>query len=176
MEDSCCIGLSLKQKCTDREGKIIKINIDDHSLAEMELLKVRSSIHEFDLVKGVCKKNKNQLLRDYSVNFKKCQDPFKKHKASVKTNLHEVIWDEFKHSLHNYSVLPGQKLCRRCFKECNESKFELDIIMHEITYETEMSFEEGCDFTNESLRLLDCSPLKKHVRTDRAFNHGKRKM
>ena len=57
MEDSCCIGLSLKQKCTDREGKIIKINVDDHSLAEMELLKVRSSIHEFDLVKGVCKKN-----------------------------------------------------------------------------------------------------------------------
>ena len=42
--------------------------------------------------------------------------------------------------------------------------------------ETEMSFEEACDVTNESLRLLDCSPLKKHVRTDRAFNHGKRKI
>ena len=48
--------------------------------------------------------------------------------------------------------------------------------MHKITYETEMSFEEDCDVTNESLRLLDCSPLKKHVRTDRAFNHGKRKV
>ena len=48
--------------------------------------------------------------------------------------------------------------------------------MHEITYETVMSFEEDCDVTNESLRLLDCSPLKKHVRTDRAFNHGKRKI
>ena len=48
--------------------------------------------------------------------------------------------------------------------------------MHEITYETETSFEEDCDITNESLRLLDCSPLKKHVRTDRAFNHGKRKI
>ena len=35
--------------------------------------------------------------------------------------------------------------------------------------------EEDCGVTNESLRLLDCSPLKKHVRTDRAFNHGKRK-
>ena len=42
--------------------------------------------------------------------------------------------------------------------------------------ETKMSFEEDCDVTNESLRLLDCSPLKKHVRTDRAFNHGKRKI
>ena len=176
MEDSCCIELCLKQRCTDREGKIIKINIDDLSLAEMELLKVRSSIHEFDLVKEVCKKHKNQLLRDYSVNFKKCEDPFKKHKTSVKTNLHEVTLDEFKHSLHNYCVLPGQKLCRRCFKECNESKGEPDIIMHKITYETEMSFEEACDVTNESLRLLDCSPLKKHVRTDRAFNHGKRKI
>ena len=38
--------------------------------------------------------------------------------------------------------------------------------MHKITYETEMSFEEACDITNESLRLPDCSPLKKHVRTD----------
>ena len=35
--------------------------------------------------------------------------------------------------------------------------------------------EEDCGVTNESLRLLDCSPLKKHVRTDRTFNHGKRK-
>ena len=174
MEDSCCIGLILKQRCTDREGEIVKIDIDDLSLLGVELLKVRSSIHEFDLVKEVCKKDKNQLLRDYSVNFRKCEDPFKKHKKSVKTNLHEVTLDEFKHSLHNCCVLPGQKLCRRCFKERNESKFEPDIIMHEITYETEMSFKKACDVTNESFRLLDCSPLKKHVRTDRAFNHGKK--
>ena len=38
----------LEAKCTDREGKIIKINIDDLSVAEMELLKVKSSIHESD--------------------------------------------------------------------------------------------------------------------------------
>ena len=48
MEDSCCIELKLEQRCTDREGKIIKINIDDLSLVEVELLKVRLSIHEFD--------------------------------------------------------------------------------------------------------------------------------
>ena len=48
--------------------------------------------------------------------------------------------------------------------------------MHKITYETEMSFEEACDVTNESLRLLDWSLLKKHVRTDRAFNHRKKKI
>ena len=70
IEDSCCIGLNLKQICNDGEGKIIKTDIDDLSLAEVELLKVRSSIHNFDLVKEVCKKHKNQLLRDYSVNFK----------------------------------------------------------------------------------------------------------
>ena len=64
MEDSFCIGLSLKQRCTDREGKIIKIDTDGLSLAEMELLKVRLSFHEFDLVKEVCKKHKNQLSRD----------------------------------------------------------------------------------------------------------------
>ena len=48
--------------------------------------------------------------------------------------------------------------------------------MHKITYETEMSFEEDCDFTNESLRLLDCSPLKKHVRTDRASTMEKERL
>ena len=65
---------------------------------------------ELDLVKEVCKNHKNQLLRDYSANFKKCEDPFKKYKTSVKTNLHEVTL-EFKHSRHKYCVLPGQKLC-----------------------------------------------------------------
>ena len=176
MEDSCCIVLNLNQRFTDREGKIIKIDIDGLSLVEVELLKVRSSIHEFDLVKEVCKKHKNQLLRDYSVNFKKCEDPFKKYKTSVKINLYGVTLDEFTNIPFTIIVFPGQKLCQRCFKECGESKGEPDIIMHEITYETEMSFEEACDVTNESLRLLDCSPLKKHVRTDRAFNHGKRKI
>ena len=39
MEDSCCIRLNLKQKGTDREGKIIKIDIDDLSFVEVELLK-----------------------------------------------------------------------------------------------------------------------------------------
>ena len=48
--------------------------------------------------------------------------------------------------------------------------------MHKITYETGMSFEEACGVINEPLKLLDCSPLKKHVRTDRAFHHGKRKI
>ena len=68
MEDSCCIGLNLKQRCTNREGKMIKTDIDDFSLVEVELLKRRSSIHKFDLVK-VRKKHKNQMLGDYSVNF-----------------------------------------------------------------------------------------------------------
>ena len=68
MEDSCCIGLNLKQRCTNRERKIIKTDIDDFSLVEVELLKRRSSIHKFDLVK-VRKKHKNQMLGDYSVNF-----------------------------------------------------------------------------------------------------------
>ena len=66
MEDSCSIELNLKQRYTDREGKIIKIKIDDLSFAEVELLKIVSSIHEFDLVKDICEKHKNKLLRDFS--------------------------------------------------------------------------------------------------------------
>ena len=74
----------LEAKCTDREGKIIKINIDDLSVAEMELLKVRSPIHEFDSVKEVCKKHKNELLRDYSVNLKNVKIHLRNTKDHVK--------------------------------------------------------------------------------------------
>ena len=70
-------------------------------------------------------------------------------------------------------VLPGQKLCWSCFKECNESKGELDIIRHKITNETKMYFE-ACIVTNESLRQI--VPLWKNVRTDRGLKHGKRKI
>ena len=84
MDDSCCIGLNLKQRCADGKGKIIKIDIDNLSHVEVELLKVRLSIHEFDLVKEVCKKHKNQLLRDYSVNFKKCEDYLRNSKHQLK--------------------------------------------------------------------------------------------
>ena len=38
IEYSCCIRLNLKQKCADREGKIIKIDFDDLSFVEVELL------------------------------------------------------------------------------------------------------------------------------------------
>ena len=155
MEDSCCIGLNLKQRCSNREGKIIKIDIDDFSLVEVELLKRRSSIHKFDLVK-VCKKHKNQMLGDYSVNFLKCEDPFKKLKTSIKTNLYEVTLGEFKHFLHEYCVLPGQKLCRRYFKECSESKGEPDIIMHKMMMMKHMKLKyllkkPVTSITNESL-------------------------
>ena len=70
-------------------------------------------------------------------------------------------------------VLPGQKLCWSCFKECSESKGELDIIRHKITNETKMYFE-ACIVTNESLRQI--VPLWKNVRTDRGLKHGKRKI
>ena len=51
---------------------------------------------------------------------------------------------------------------KNCVKGILKSavKGEPDIIMHKITYENEMSLEEACDVTNESLRLVDCSPLK----------------
>ena len=70
MEDSCCIGLNLKQRYTDRDGKMIKIDIDDISLVEEELLKVRSSIHEFDLVNN-CSPLKKNARTDRTFNHGK---------------------------------------------------------------------------------------------------------
>ena len=52
------------------------------------------------------------LMKNKNLIKKIADTSFKKRKRSVKTNIHEVTLDEFKHSLHKHCVLPDQKLSR----------------------------------------------------------------
>ena len=81
--------------------------------------------------------------------------------------------------IQNFEILPGQKLCRRCFNKL----FNVTQKLHEntpadqetIQVEDEPSIESARHIVNQSLELLDCSPIKV-IRTDRTVSLGKHKM
>ena len=155
------------------------IDIDDLSLVDNELLKIHSKIENFNDIKNICIHHKNNFIRDYSNNHKKCSDPFKIHKSTVKTNLHIVTLGEYKKTYNSLDILPGQKICRNCnhklftSKENDEGKYDVNNSTMDIDHD--MSVETATELVNESLEMFECSPLK-WTRSDRALNVGKRKL
>ena len=115
---SCSIGKILQASCHNgRERKFSKTDVDDIAIQGLELLRIRAKIENLDDV-DVCNHYLNQFLHEYSKQRKKCADPFASHQVTVKTTLHEVTLDEYKELLiQNFDILPGQKLCRRCFNK-----------------------------------------------------------
>jgi len=89
-KNKCCIGRYLKGDCHKYNGVFETVDIDDLALTDVELLKVRTKIPDFNEVKSVCMFHKDFFLRIYSTSFKRCTDPLSVHKSIVKTNLHEV--------------------------------------------------------------------------------------
>ena len=109
----CDLGIHLNSNCDSKKKNYI-IDIDDFSLIDNELLKVRSKLENFDDIKNICTHHKNHFIRDYSNSHKKCSDPFNIHKSTVKTNLHVVTLEEYKEAFKSLDILPGQKICRNC--------------------------------------------------------------
>ena len=69
MEEKCSFGSILDLNCTVRQGrKNFIIDIDDLTLWESELLKIRSKISNFNTVKNVCKYHKIQFVNEFSNN------------------------------------------------------------------------------------------------------------
>ena len=59
MEEKCSIGTILNLNCNIQENrKNIKIDAEDLSLLEYELLKIRTKIKYFNTVENVCKYHK----------------------------------------------------------------------------------------------------------------------
>ena len=114
MENRCSFGIILNSNCISRR-KNEQIDIDDLSLMEVELIKLRSVIANFTEVTGICQHQKTQYVRNYSNNFRKCADPLNIHQNIVKSNLHVVTLDEYK-QITRYEVLPSQNICRNCVK------------------------------------------------------------
>ena len=98
----------------------------------------------------------------------------KRHKSVVKTGLHEITLKEYKHVVANYDILPGQKLCRRCLLKLFPEHEEVDP-EEEHQNLKDLSLESATEIVNQSLLLLDCSPLKT-AKNDRTIVSGKRKI
>ena len=96
MEEKCSISTMLNLNCNVRENrKNFKIDVDDLSLLEYELLKVRTKIKDFNTLENVCKYHKTQFVTEFS-NYYRCADPVRSHKKVVKTSLHEITSEEFR--------------------------------------------------------------------------------
>ena len=77
-----------------------------------------------------------------------------------------------------YEVLPGQKICRNCVKTIfkSEGADQNDDVEEVMTGDSDqMSVEAAAELVNDSLEILECSPLKT-LRSDRTLKLGKRKI
>ena len=107
----------------------------------------------------------------------KCADPLNIHQNIVKINLHVLILEEFK-QITQYKVLPGQKICRNCVNTIfkSEDADQNDDIEEVMTGDSDqMPVEAAKELVNDSLEMLECSPLKKYVLTE-PLKLGKRKI
>ena len=67
MEDKCSIGTILNLNRNVRENrKDFKIDVEDLSLLEYELLKIRTKIKVLNTVENVCKYHKTQFVTEFS--------------------------------------------------------------------------------------------------------------
>ena len=65
----------LKTYCENRKN--FKIDVEDLSLLEQDLLKTRTKIKDF---KNVCKYHKTRSATEFSNYCRRCADPFRSHK------------------------------------------------------------------------------------------------
>ena len=94
--------------------KDFKIDVEDLSLLEYELLKIRTKIKDFNTMENVCKYHKTQFVPEFSSYYRRCADHHRSPKNVVKANLQEITLEEFGLCCIPYEVLPGQQLCIRC--------------------------------------------------------------
>ena len=180
MEEKYSIGTILNLNRNVRENrKDFKIDVEDLSLLEYELLKIRTKIEEFNTVGNVCKYHKTQFVTEFSNHYRRYADPLRSHKNVMKTSLHKITLKEFRLYCITYEILPGQKLCFRCKnKEFVEKKENENVdTEHENDNDTmetdEILYETANDIVNQSLEMLERSSLK-ISRPDRTLSIGKR--
>ena len=80
----------------------------------------------------------------------------------VKSNLHVVPLEEYK-QITQYKFLPGQKICRNWVKTIfkNEDADQNDDIEKVMIGDSDQILAKaGTELVNDSLEMLECSPLK----------------
>ena len=108
MGEKCSIGTILNLNCNVRENrKNFKIDVEDLSLLEYELWKIRTKIKDLSTVVNVCMYHKTQFVTEFS-NYYRCANPLRSHKNVVKRSLHEITLEEFRLYCIPSEILPGQ--------------------------------------------------------------------
>ena len=93
------------------------IEIEKLSAAEVECLQYRSGIQRFEEKSLVCFHHYTHFVKKYPSWFKVCCDPFQKHSRHVRSTLREISLEDVKRFENFSDLIPGKKLCFRCFKE-----------------------------------------------------------
>ena len=169
--DSCnCSFRSLQLTCLD--GNLPDRNVSEFSQEDQELLWLRSGIDEVANA-SICYLHQRRLLVDFIKNQKKtCADIFNVHASNVatkrKTNakgVRVVSLDLSKQLFCNgFRVIPGQKLCKRCYLRAEASSEEYFIDSESNVKSSQEDFQpSNLDSSAETVRecfdLFDESPL-----------------
>ena len=99
----------------------------------------------------------------------------------MKTSLHEITLEVFRLYCIPYEILQRQKLCFHCKNKVFVEKRENENVdtehenENEVMETDEISHETANDTVNQSLEMLECSPLKV-LQSDRTLSIGKRKI
>lgn len=172
----CSIGEFLSENCYNET-----VSISEFSIHDQQLLLWRSGISYDDSMPEdvtVCLHHSEKQLRRFSLNEKKCCDPFNSHKTIVKRKLKIITLQQAKDVKRSLLLILGKKLCITCQKkvskiqentESNSSeKIEEDVIEQPCTsLEVEpipsTSFHIEKEDVDTSLTKLGVSPVKLHA-------------
>ena len=148
----CSLGHFLKDGCDKKTftRSVSQKTKNEFTEEDMNLIKRRASYIDADFT--ICMHHEQLFLHKYGLNQKKCCDPMKKHKKSVKTSIREIALQEADSyvSLGIY-VIPGQKLCPSC-KIALNNKLKEQNVTPVPDIETKSSDEDDPDFTSDKVK------------------------
>ena len=178
----CSIGEKCDTEChKEKEKRKAGFkDLDEIPIKDLEVIRLRSGLKSLDDCVHICFYHELYYLSKYAGYQLTCYDPLERHSKAVKTTLREITLEYAKTQAGSGHVLvPGKKLCFRCYNDLNEKVKANDRICIEtdeaICNEEDVYDECNRDKVHSSLSSLDCSPLKQ-VRSDRVQSYGKRKI
>ena len=120
--EQCSFGQYLNEKCHGNLKPNIKL-LSELEDTEQSILKMRAGILNFDQsIKNICRHHELQFGDRYEKKHTKCCNIFDKHaygKTKKKNVGKHMITLDMAMLLqnHDYSAVPGKKLCRACYEE-----------------------------------------------------------
>lgn len=177
----CSIGLKCDAECHIDQGERRATGfkeLDELSLTDFELLRRRTGVTSLDECSDICLYHERFYLKKYTGHQRNCCDPLRRHSAKlVKTNVREISLQCAKdQAQHGIDLIPGKKICARCFSELAKIKDDKTGANTENVDDADQDYAEcSTELVNAAMNTLGCSPMKT-VRSDRLHSYGKRKI